>query len=65
MPASSARSATRAERFDDRTAEKVAAASTSVPPAVASDEIVCQSATRTSFTGKPARGNRHNSYQKR
>jgi hypothetical protein len=31
--------------FDDRTAENVASASTSVPPAVASDEIVCQSAT--------------------
>ena len=39
-PASRARSATRAERFDDRTALNVAAASTSVPPAVASEEMV-------------------------
>ena len=48
-PAISARSATRAERFDDRTAEKVAPASTSVPPAVASDEMVTQSAKRSSL----------------
>ena len=32
MPASSARSATRAERFDDRTAEKVAAAARASRP---------------------------------
>jgi len=38
-----AASATRAERFADRTEAKVATASTSVPPAVASDEIVAQS----------------------
>jgi hypothetical protein len=38
-------SATRADLLDDRTAEKVAAARTRVPPAVASDEMVCQSAT--------------------
>src|SRR3954463_4055821 len=43
IPANRLRSATRAERFDDRTAENVASASTSVPPAVASDEIVAQS----------------------
>ncbi len=43
-PAISVRSATRAERFADRTALNVATASTSVPPAVASDEIVTQSA---------------------
>src|SRR6185436_5454054 len=45
IPVSSASSATRAERFDTRTAENVATASTRVPPAVASEEIVCQSAT--------------------
>src|SRR5207253_4694270 len=45
MPESSASSAMRAERFDERTAENVASASTSVPPAVAREEIVCQSAT--------------------
>ncbi len=43
-PASSERSATRAERFADLTELKVATARTSVPPAVASDEIVAQSA---------------------
>ena len=40
----SAISAIRAERFDERTAANVATASTSVPPAVASEEIVTQSA---------------------
>lgn len=45
MPMNIVCSAMRADRFDDRTAENVASASTSVPPAVASDEIVCQSAT--------------------
>ena len=45
MPASSDCSARRAERFAERTAANVAPASTSVPPAVASDEIVTQSAT--------------------
>ena len=45
-PTSSARSATRAERFADRTAAKVASASTSVPAAVASAEIVTQSTAR-------------------
>src|SRR6478736_7297611 len=49
IPASSARSATRADRFDDRTAENVASASTSVPPAVASDEIVAQSVIRRTY----------------
>jgi hypothetical protein len=45
----SARSATRADRFDDCTAENVASARTSVPPAVAIEEIVTQSATRSSL----------------
>src|SRR5438876_10448060 len=45
MPASRARSVARADRFADRTAANVAPASTSVPPAVASEEIVGQSAT--------------------
>ena len=49
-PAWSARSATRAERLDERTDEKVATASTSVPPAVASDEMVTQSATAREST---------------
>ena len=47
MPASNASSATRDERLAERTDANVAAASTSVPPAVASDEMVTQSATRT------------------
>jgi hypothetical protein len=47
-PAMSARSATRAERLLDRTAENVAMASTSVPPAVPTDEMVTQSARRPS-----------------
>jgi hypothetical protein len=38
-------SATRAARLAERTDPNVAAASTSVPPAVASEEIVTQSAT--------------------
>ena len=44
IPASSDRSATRAERFADLTDENVATARTSVPPAVASEEMVTQSA---------------------
>src|SRR5262249_34882178 len=51
-PAISARSATRAARFADRTDAKVAAASTSVPPAVESAEIVTQSAT-TGYYERP------------
>src|SRR5215472_1118872 len=43
-PSSSVCSATRAARFAERTAAKVAKASTSVPPAVAREEIVAQSA---------------------
>src|SRR3954468_1828278 len=43
-PTRSVRSATRAARFADRTEAKVAPARTSVPPAVASEEIVTQSA---------------------
>lgn len=42
--ASRERSATRAERLEDLVELKVATASTSVPPAVASEEIVTQSA---------------------
>ena len=45
IPLSSASSATRADRLEERTDENVATASTSVPAAVASEEIVCQSAT--------------------
>jgi hypothetical protein len=43
-PTWNARSAMRAARFADRTDENVAIASTNVPPAVANDEIVTQSA---------------------
>jgi hypothetical protein len=46
-PASSERSAVRALRFDDRTALYVARARTNVPPAVANEEIVAQSAMTT------------------
>src|SRR3954452_5017054 len=49
-----ASSAMRAERFDERTAEKVAPANASVPPAVASDEIVTQSATRSTYATGPS-----------
>src|SRR6266508_5642292 len=45
MVASNARSVTRADWCDERTAANVAAASTSVPPAVANEEMVAQSAT--------------------
>jgi hypothetical protein len=45
----SAVSATRADRFDDFTAENVATARTSVPPAVASEEMVTQSAKAPSL----------------
>jgi hypothetical protein len=41
----------RAERLDERTPEKVAMASASVPAAVASDEIVAQSATGDPLSG--------------
>src|ERR1700722_15723031 len=44
MPVRSDSSAMRAVRFDERTAENVATASTRVPPAVANDAIVVQSA---------------------
>src|SRR3954447_3358732 len=46
IPARSARSVAWAERFDDRTDANVAPARTSVPNAVANDEIVVQSVTR-------------------
>ena len=49
-PISRVCSAIAAERFAERTAEYVAAASTSVPPAVASDEIVAQSAIADEVT---------------
>jgi len=45
MPASKARSEARADRFAERTEPKVAAASTSVPPVVASEATVTQSIT--------------------
>ena len=48
-PASRARSAAEAVRFDDRTAANVATASTSVPLAVAIEAIVDQSATRPRY----------------
>src|SRR5947209_4583940 len=51
MLARNASSATRAERFAERVAAKVAIASTVVPAAVASDATVCQSAT----TGRATR----------
>ena len=54
MPASSDCSASRADRFEERTAAKVAPASTSVPPAVASDEMVTQSATGRRYLTEPA-----------
>src|SRR5262249_40508224 len=50
-PVSSASSAIRAARFVERTAEKVAPASTNVPTAVASAEIVCQLSTAGDATG--------------
>ena len=56
MPVRSDLSATRAERLDERTAEKVAAARTKVPPAVANDEIVCQSATHPGYAGSVLAG---------
>src|SRR3954466_6286944 len=54
--ASSDSSATRAERLADRTDAKVATASTSVPPAVAKEEIVTQSADTPSAYGCGHRG---------
>jgi hypothetical protein len=44
MPTRRAFSAVRAERFAERTEEKVAMARMRVPPAVARDEMVVQSA---------------------
>ena len=59
IPIMSERSATRAERLADLTELNVATASTSVPPAVASEEIVTQSAMRpthgTMVSGSRAR----------
>src|SRR3982075_1794410 len=51
----SACSAIRAERFDERTADDVAPARTSVPPAVAREEIVAQSATDLKLTQRRGR----------
>src|SRR5437588_3583987 len=48
-PASSARSAVRADWLLERTEENVAAASTRVPPAVASEEIVAQSVIAAAY----------------
>ena len=54
MPVRNERSATRAERLAERIAEKVATAKISVPPAVANDEIVCQSVTAAGYSaGQP------------
>ena len=47
-------SAMRAERFDERTAENVATASTRVPPAVANEAIVVQSAMNSHPIEKPS-----------
>jgi hypothetical protein len=44
------RLAMRAARFDERTAAKVATASTSVPAPVTNEEIVAQSVARNSIT---------------
>src|SRR5450631_2703860 len=52
-PSRSDRSATRAARFADRVDENVAKASTSVPPAVANDEIVTQSGMRRTLVNRP------------
>jgi cytochrome P450 len=52
-PASSERSAVRDARLADRTEAYVAAASTSVPAAVASAEIVAQSATHGYYERRP------------
>ena len=46
-----ASSAIRAERFEERTAEKVATASTSVPTAVAKDAMVAQSVVAITAAG--------------
>jgi hypothetical protein len=45
----------RADRFDDRTDENVAMASTSVPKPVASEEIVVQSVTVDRLEVAPVR----------
>jgi hypothetical protein len=50
------RSATRAERLAERIAENVATASIRVPPAVARDEIVCQSVTSATYSAGRAEG---------
>ena len=52
---SSDRSAVRTARLAERTEAKVATASTSVPPAVAREEIVAQSVTRLSLRTGPFR----------
>ena len=54
MPISIDFSATRAERLADLTELNVATASTSVPPAVASEEIVTQSAIGDSSEKTPS-----------
>jgi hypothetical protein len=52
----SERSATRAERLADLTELNVATASTSVPPAVANEEIVTQSAMDRLWDSPTTRG---------
>ncbi len=52
MPANRARSEERADRFAERTDPKVATASTSVPPAVASEATVTQSVTGECYEPK-------------
>src|SRR5579872_3520228 len=51
IPTSNDSSATRAARLAERTEVNVAPASTNVPPAVASDEIVAQLLTRPQYGG--------------
>ena len=53
-PTSNACSAIRAARVAERTDANVATAKTSVPPAVARDEIVAQSATAAHATHDPS-----------
>ena len=56
MPSSSVRSAVRAALLADRTEPNVATASTNVPPAVASEEIVAHpvASTAPDHTAEPA-----------
>jgi len=60
-----ARSALRAERFPERTDAKVATASTRVPPAVASEEIVAQLVIGRSLCSPPTAARRGSSSGRR